>query len=109
VHTGVVLLPGQAGASQGGVAQAQGEGNVVRAALPAQARVVTTRVRFGPMTPEEIEWYIATGEPEGKAGGYAIQGRASRFIEWIDGSWSNVVGLPVADVYRMLRQAGVIS
>ena len=44
------------------------------------------------------------GEPEGKAGGYAIQGRAARFIDRIEGSWSNVVGLPVADVYRLLKE-----
>ena len=44
------------------------------------------------------------GEPEGKAGAYAIQGRAARFIERIDGSWSNVVGLPVATVYRLLAE-----
>jgi septum formation protein len=60
------------------------------------------------MTDEEIRWYVATGEPDGKAGGYAIQGRASRFIDHIEGSWANVVGLPVAAVYRMLRRAGVI-
>jgi septum formation protein len=50
---------------------------------------------------------VATGEPIGKAGGYAIQGRAARFIDWIEGSWSNVVGLPVATVHRMLREAGL--
>jgi septum formation protein len=72
------------------------------------AEVVTTRVRFVPLTEEEIHWYVSTGEPFGKAGAYAIQGRGSRFVDWIDGSWSNVVGLPVATVYRMLKQAGVI-
>lgn len=72
------------------------------------AEVVTTQVRFAVLTDDEIRWYVATGEPFGKAGGYAIQGRGSRFIEWIEGSWSNVVGLPVATVYRMLRQAGVV-
>jgi nucleoside triphosphate pyrophosphatase len=68
-----------------------------------QAEVVTTRVHFSLLTEGEIAWYVATGEPEGKAGAYAIQGRASRFIDRIDGSWSNVVGLPIATVYRMLR------
>jgi septum formation protein len=87
VHTGVVLI-----------ASAQG-----------LAEVVTTRVRFMPLTDSEIGWYVSTGEPAGKAGAYAIQGCASRFIDWIDGSWSNVVGLPVATVYRMLKRAGVIS
>lgn len=87
VHTAVVLLSGSS----------------------ELAEVVTTRVRFIPLTPHEIAWYIATGEPEGKAGAYAIQGRASRFVDHIEGSWSNVVGLPVATVYRLLRRAGVVS
>jgi septum formation protein len=52
----------------------------------------------------EISWYVESGEPDGKAGAYAIQGRAARFIERIDGSWSNVVGLPVAAVYRLLLE-----
>jgi septum formation protein len=74
------------------------------------ADVVTTRVRVLPLTDDEIEWYIRTGEPEGKAGAYAIQGRAARFIDWIEGSWSNVVGLPLATVHRLLRQGpGVVS
>jgi septum formation protein len=68
--------------------------------------VVSTRVRFAPLSDAEIESYVATGEPEGKAGAYAIQGRASRFIDWIEGSWSNVVGLPVAAVYRILKDNG---
>ncbi len=65
-----------------------------------------TRVRLVPLSGEEIAWYIATGEPVGKAGAYAIQGRAARFVDWIEGSWSNVVGLPVATVYQMLKRAG---
>jgi septum formation protein len=73
------------------------------------AEVVTTRVHFVPLSDAEIEWYIETAEPEGKAGAYAIQGRAARFIDWIEGSWSNVVGLPVATVYHLLRQSGVVS
>jgi len=66
------------------------------------AEVVTTRVHFAPLTGEEIEWYVETGEPMGKAGAYAIQGRGARFIDRIEGSWSNVVGLPVATVHRLL-------
>ena len=73
------------------------------------AEVVRTRVRFVPLSDGEIDWYIATGEPQGKAGGYAIQGQASRFVDHIEGSWANVVGLPVATVYRMLRESGVVS
>jgi septum formation protein len=67
----------------------------------------STRVRFLPMTADEIAWYVGTGESEGKAGGYAIQGRAARFIDRIEGSWSNVVGLPIATVYRLLKDAGI--
>jgi septum formation protein len=48
---------------------------------------------------------VESGEPDGKAGAYAIQGLGSRFVDWIEGSWSNVVGLPVAAVYRMLGGA----
>jgi septum formation protein len=68
--------------------------------------VIRTRVSLLPLTPEDIAWYIETGEPDGKAGAYAIQGRAARFVDWIEGSWSNVVGLPVATVDRMLKTLG---
>jgi septum formation protein len=60
----------------------------------------TTRVWFAELTLREIREYVASGEPMDKAGGYAIQGLASRFVERIEGSYSNVVGLPVAMVYR---------
>jgi septum formation protein len=66
--------------------------------------LVTTRVRVLPLSDDEISWYIASGETRGKAGAYAIQGYAARFIDSIEGSWSNVVGLPVATVYRMLKE-----
>ncbi|MBA2302988.1 MAG: septum formation inhibitor Maf [Acidobacteria bacterium] len=66
--------------------------------------VVTTRVRFVPLSEVELTWYVATGEPMGKAGAYAIQGRGARFIDRIEGSWSNVVGLPVASVHRLLGE-----
>jgi septum formation protein len=62
----------------------------------------TTRVFVASLTEEEIEEYVATGEPMDKAGAYAIQGLASRFIQRIEGSYSNVVGLPVAMVYNHL-------
>lgn len=61
-----------------------------------------SRVEFAPMTAEEIAWYVASGEPDGKAGAYAVQGLASRFVTRIEGSYSNVVGLPVALVYQLL-------
>jgi len=57
---------------------------------------------------KDIADYVASGEPMGKAGAYAIQGIASRWIPRIEGDYSNVVGLPVALVWRMLRQAGVV-
>ena len=65
--------------------------------------VARTRVWFNPLTDREIDDYVATGEPQDKAGGYAIQGVASRFVDRIQGSYSNVVGLPVALVYRLLK------
>jgi septum formation protein len=78
-------------------------GVVVLAGEREAAEVVRTRVHLVPLTPDEIKWYVGTGEPMGKAGAYGIQGRAARFVDWIDGSWSNVVGLPVATVDRMLK------
>ena len=66
--------------------------------------VACTVVQFAQLTEEDLAWYVASGEPRGKAGAYAIQGLASRFVERIDGSYPNVVGLPVALVARLLRQ-----
>ena len=70
--------------------------------------IVRTCVHFAPMSDDEIAQYIRSGEPMGKAGAYAIQGYAARFIDRIEGSWSNVVGLPIHTVHRLLRdlQAG---
>jgi septum formation protein len=59
-----------------------------------------TRVRFTTLAPEELETYAASGEPMDKAGAYAIQGLASKFIDRIEGDYFNVVGLPVALMYR---------
>jgi septum formation protein len=64
----------------------------------------TTAVWFSPMSDREIAEYAASGEPLDKAGGYAIQGLASKFIERIDGCYFNVVGLPVSLVYRHLTR-----
>ena len=63
-----------------------------------------TAVVFAPMSEREIADYVASGEPMDKAGGYAIQGLASKFVEGIEGDFFNVVGLPVALVYRHLRE-----
>jgi septum formation protein len=64
----------------------------------------TTTVHFARLSDEEIAWYVRSGEGWDKAGGYAIQGLASRFVVRIEGSYSNVVGLPVASVYELLRK-----
>jgi septum formation protein len=69
-----------------------------------RTRVAVTDVEFAPLSDDEIAWYIASGEPFDKAGAYAVQGLASRFVVRIEGSHSNVVGLPVAFVYAMLRE-----
>jgi septum formation protein len=71
--------------------------------LDAATRVERTTVEFATLTDEEIAWYVSSGEPMDKAGAYAIQGRASRFVLRIDGSYSNVVGLPMARVYELLK------
>ena len=69
-------------------------------------RVESTLVNFRPLTSNEIAWYVASGDGRDKAGGYAIQGLASRFITRIEGSYSNVVGLPIACVAELLLQVG---
>lgn len=79
-------------------------GVVVVSDIEEVAEVVSTRVSVRPLSLDEITWYVATKEPEGKAGAYAIQGIGARFIEWIDGSWSNVVGLPIATVDRLIKR-----
>ena len=63
-----------------------------------------TLVRFTALTDAEIDWYVASGEPMGKAGAYGIQGRGARFIDYIEGAWSTVVGLPVHTVHRLLTE-----
>jgi len=64
----------------------------------------TTRVRFSEMSAEEIDWYVATAEPRGKAGAYGIQGPAALFIKEIQGDYFNVVGLPVRLVFELARR-----
>ncbi|MBU9745318.1 Maf family protein [Lachnospiraceae bacterium ASD3451] len=67
-----------------------------------------TEVEFGPMDESEIREYIATGEPLDKAGAYGIQGFAARYIVAVRGNYSNVVGLPVARLYRELKKLDVL-
>ncbi len=70
----------------------------------ALVEIERTRVWFEALSEFDLESYVATGEPFGKAGAYAIQGRAARFVTRIEGDYPNVVGLPVALVHRRLRE-----
>lgn len=82
-------------------------GVAVRSGDGVEVEVVTTSVRFTPLTPEAIDWYLASGEPFGKAGAYAIQGAGGVFVEEIQGSVSNVIGLPLHTVVRLLERQGI--
>jgi len=79
---------------------------LVRAGHPNNSVVdhETTRVRFAELSEAEIDWYVATEEPMGKAGAYAVQGKAALFIEEIQGDYFNIVGLPVRLVYELARK-----
>jgi septum formation protein len=89
---------------------ASGQWSVASADEHVEARTAseTTLVTMCEISDEEIRDYVATGEPMDKAGAYAIQGIASRWVPRIEGDYSNVVGLPVARVYAMLRERGVV-
>jgi septum formation protein len=76
----------------------------LRHAGRAISELSSTAVWFAPLNAREILWYVDSGEPMDKAGAYGIQGLASRFIVRIEGEYTNVVGLPVAQVYRLLSQ-----
>jgi septum formation protein len=73
------------------------------------SRAVATAVRFKRLEVKEIAAYLASGEWRGKAGGYAIQGRAAAFVAWLGGSYSNVVGLPLHETVALLRGLGYRS
>ena len=75
----------------------------------AHSESVATEVRFKPLTEKEIDGYIRTGEPFGKAGAYAIQGIGSFMVESISGSYTNVVGLPMCALIKALVQCGAIQ
>jgi len=81
----------------GGIALAQ-DGEVVA------ADVVTTEVDLRPATPALLDWYVSTGEWEGRAGGYAIQGRGAALVAGIEGDYLNVVGLPLARLLDLLPE-----
>lgn len=68
--------------------------------------LVRTKVRFKPLSDEEINAYAATGDPMDKAGGYGIQGRAAAFVDGIEGCYSNVVGLPLGELAEILKSFG---
>jgi septum formation protein len=74
---------------------------IVRVGAETRVAYEKTRVRFAEMTEKEIDWYIATREPFGKAGAYGIQGKASLFIEEIEGDYFNIMGLPIRLVYEL--------
>lgn len=93
----LALLSGRRHRVLGGVA--------VGAAGGVKTRLVETVVRFKRLEPSEIEDYVRSGEWRGKAGGYAIQGRAAAFVAFLSGSYSNVVGLPLFETAALLRAA----
>ena len=74
-----------------------------------ETRACTTKVYFRELTEDEIQQYVASGEPMDKAGAYAIQGGASRWADRIEGEWSNVVGLPLSLVTDLLRTNGLLK
>jgi len=100
------LLSGREHVVMTGVCLLQAHGESPRSQI--QIVVARTLVEFAPISDSEIRWYIDSGEPWDKAGAYAVQGLASRFVTRIEGSYSNVVGLPVADVYAMCTRAGIL-
>jgi septum formation protein len=79
----------------------------VRTVDGLRERLVDTVVKFRPLSNEDVNLYLASGEWQGKAGGYAIQGRAGAFIPWLQGSFTAVVGLPLAETATLLAAAGI--
>lgn len=77
---------------------------LLRDGAPGRTEIEWSSVRFARLSAEEIAWYVATGEPRDKAGAYAVQGLGARFIERIEGSFTNVMGLPARAVYRLLTE-----
>ena len=94
----LVLLSGRRHRVLGGLAVGRPDGTV-------RTRLVETVVRFKRLEAAEIDAYLQSGEWRGKAGGYAIQGRAARFVAFITGSYSNVVGLPLFEAVSLLKAA----
>lgn len=82
---------------------------VIDADGTARGRLADTIVAFKPLTPAEIDSYVACGEGLGKAGGYAIQGRAEAFVRFLSGSHSGVIGLPLFETRALLAAAGLLG
>jgi septum formation protein len=80
-------------------------GVTVRGPRGSETAVVTTAVTFTELSGAMIDWYVGTGEPDGKAGAYAIQERGAALVERVNGSVTNVVGLPLVETLAMLRNA----
>ena len=97
----LALLSGRRHRVLGGIALRRADGRIV-------SRLVTSRVTMKRLSDEEIDRYIATGDWQGKAGGYAIQGPAAALIRHIDGSYSNIVGFSLYDIAAMLHGNGVV-
>ena len=74
--------------------------------FPLKVKIIKSTVKFKRLHPDELDYYLKSKEWEGKAGGYAIQGIAASYINFLSGSYSNVVGLPLAELYRSLLSIG---
>jgi septum formation protein len=106
VMTGVALIPARA--AEPANALDTGPHAAIPEVIPVNDATAVTTVEFAGLDEVEIAEYVASGEPMDKAGAYAIQGLASRFVTRIDGSYSNVVGLPVGLVYDLCKRAGLL-
>jgi septum formation protein len=93
------MLSGRRHRVHGGIAMVSPDGRLV-------SRRVDSQVSFKRLSEAEIRAYLCTGEWQGKAGGYAIQGRAASLIRWVSGSYSNVVGLPLFETVQLLAGRG---
>ena len=96
----LTLLSGRAHSVLTAVAVARGE--------TRDTRISESNVWFRPLAADEIRRYVATGEPRDKAGAYAVQGRAAAFITRIEGSYSGIMGLPLAETADLLRSHGIV-
>jgi len=94
VCTGVAVLPAERSVGPGG---------------QHLVEVISSRVRMRRLTAPTIDWYLATGEPLDKAGAYAVQGLGAALVEWVEGSYTNVVGLPLSQTLALLQQLGIVA